>query len=339
MTIKIHEGFAEGLAALNATLPSRDMVASPFGRAYKAHSTLNKDFDFYAGRILFGSVGEEAENHIALMQEIAREREAFAGRVYMGAAGLLNLSYIDAIRPGAVLFYDVNPIQTLFWNIAIETAANCPKLDDFLSFIDWAPTLLIGQVMAHAGEVYLQDHCIRKATAATPRIAMGMTVHSNSGVLLDKNGDGLWRNAKGYAHFHALAKSGAAGAITLDVLDRKGWAQLAGHFGRQADPLARHAGIAYVSNIFLHLNGLNDWTGRHGRLRAEKDHARSNMQCVTDPKGVAIIDEQACLSLEWPQDRPRKRPKLLRDVWKQLELPQARKAALSTPKPKGPRFH
>src|SRR5690606_38974871 len=56
---------------------------------------------------------------------------ALQGRVYAGCAGNMNLDYAAASRAPAMVLYDINPLQTIFWHSLTTLMAEMPDNQTF----------------------------------------------------------------------------------------------------------------------------------------------------------------------------------------------------------------
>lgn len=317
----IYRGFANGLENLNKQVVSDRLVATPVGRAYKAGED-----GAYVKMIHFEMVDESNTGHLNLEREFSSDPARYGGGVYMGAAGLLNLGYIAAARPAAVVLFDVNAAQTVFWKDVIKALAENPKVEGFIDFLVAEGQKLPEQLRdafnsAAAPKIsVLAGKYRRIAAGANPR---GWLQEGRERALADR----YWIQ-KGYRHLHLLAKNGAIGAVTLDVLDTKACAQLKDYLdsvkyrpvpvaaaeaegtslwrrfraacSRHSERQGAHVDMLYVSNIFDFLGGDKDFTGRPSEGAGPQD-ARANLEMLLNPEGATVIhSSKGTVKNAWP---------------------------------------
>jgi hypothetical protein len=227
----IYKNFSNQFAALN-TAPGGDLcVPVPGGRGY-----LREQFGKtkpYLDEIHFNIHDESWYSQHALRDRIAAD-ETMHGRVYAGCAGMMNLDYAAALRAPALLLFDINPLQALFWQDLTKLIAETSKAEDFVAqLLDFTKQLYY-KIEALHGQENLRnmyppvvpegrydagaednERCSPFRGLSYRRAAewaeYRLTQHE-----ADKNWLG---NPARYRHIHELAKHNAIAAVTLDVRD------------------------------------------------------------------------------------------------------------------------
>lgn len=312
-SLPIYEGFADGLNDLNKEVVSDDMGTTPVGRAYK------KDSGFYFNKVHVFSIAEDRAWHLNLEKTFSENPDKFGGQVYMGAAGLLNFGFIAATKPAAVVLFDVNATQAMFWNDAIRALAENEKVEGFIEFLkEECEKLPLSLVKAFNDkscpfiQKVLIDGAYRDSCELEDWIEWG---------LKNFNSDTFWMK-RGYEHLHLLAKHRAIGAVTLDVLDKKACQHLKNYLDNveyrpalvskdksstkeEFSPLASQKGTAidmlYISNIFGFLDGEKDFSGRDLKNATSK-RARENLSMLLRSSESTIIHSQPSRKMTWPAD-------------------------------------
>ena len=309
----IYAGFADGLKDLNECIVSDLMVSTKAGRAYK---TAYKEREgVYIDSIHVEPVDEDDKKHLSLMHAFNENLDRYGGGVYMGAAGLMNLGYIAAARPSAVILYDINVAQTVFWNDVIQALKNNPTVGGFIQFLkDERKTLpaklksifngasLIARIpdlhtwemdgthILNPVDIYRNSCCLD--------FHFDRTVEMHERFLLeDLDPDKYWVR-QGYDHLHALAKNGAIGALTLDVLDENACRQLQHYLDTvkytriapdndtiaPVEKTGARVNKMYVSNIFYFLQGKGVDFCERAIKGAAVDRARENLSMLVAKK-------------------------------------------------------
>ncbi|MBU0800520.1 MAG: hypothetical protein KKA05_05890, partial [Alphaproteobacteria bacterium] len=228
----IYRDFANEFMPLN-TAPGGDLcVAVPGGRGY-----LREQFGktkLYLDEIHFDIHDESWYSQHALRDRIAAD-EAMQGRVYAGCAGMMNLDYAAALRAPAMVLFDINPLQALFWQELTPVLAATPDARDLavqtLDFTKglyykiealhgrenlrnmYPPVVPAGRYDAGAED---NERCSPFRGMSYRRVAEWVDYRLHC-VDADKNWLG---NPVRYRHIHELAKHNAIAALTLDVRDR-----------------------------------------------------------------------------------------------------------------------
>jgi hypothetical protein len=120
----IYKDFADGFNDINHTVVSDRMTLVSGHRAYMARG--KPYFDY----VHFPKVSESWATHERL-QSHYRSNTNLHHRVWAGAAGEMNLSYMAVTKAPAAILYDINPFQALFWQGFFRLLADCPDADMF----------------------------------------------------------------------------------------------------------------------------------------------------------------------------------------------------------------
>lgn len=289
----IHTGFAHAVADLNNTPVNERMLMLPgVGRAYARDNWAG----FYAASIHTNVVSEETHSHRILLEAMSKAGGHDRNSVYMGCAGFLNFSYIAAMRPAAAILFDINPLQTLFWQKTIKGLETSPSYASFVQYMkDTGPALQVAALLACGNRaIELDQSAISIRRDAQPMIK-GL-FREVAAPQEDKwwNGDTVelrWRGSD-YAYLHMMAKSGALGALTIDMTDEAAWTQLSDRL----DIVGRHVGVLYASNALNFLAKGHCWS--HGDTEYfAADDAQDNFKRAARGKTQHVITERASPSL------------------------------------------
>ncbi len=300
-------GFAEGLKHLNDTCPSAGMIKTPAGRAYTSEDGI------YAEQVHVRSLGEDIVAHAALQhafRKSTRLDNPEQHSVYAGAAGFLNLGFIAASQPAAALLFDINPVQTLFWNEIFALMAKHEKYQDFRAELDHLPERMVARYKAAFGErrlpVRWSGMPIHYPSPQTPSIRTIFRGITDFPAWLDKKYFGLrtpdrsWLTEDRYRHLHVMAKNGALCALTIDACDDRAFDQLRAALDNTAcTPVAEDGRVLppqkgilinslYVSNLMHFLSGEKDWTGKRN-ASATQARAIANFEKILHPRQRLII--------------------------------------------------
>lgn len=283
---------ADGLKALNQTPVGPDMGLTALGRVYFnvepeqfAGSTV-----FYASKIHVAPVGEYG--HGKSLKHIAETAQKIPCGLYMGAAGFMNFAYIAAARPKDVILFDVNPLQTLFWEKTIALIRETPDLNEFLYQMQVSGRRMRDEIEALLGPVYYRGrglyHRQTDFSDAQPfretepehffRIYEGMPEDEQ-----------WWKTQDAYSHIHTLAKAGRIGAVTLDLFHEPSFVQLRAFLGE------RRVSMMYISNIMRHPN----WTGRYDyEYIPLRERGWKNIGMITYGLESRFINDNGLMGLE-----------------------------------------
>lgn len=116
---RIYKDFAAQIEALNS-LPVGDKATSIGTR--RAYMSQGKP---YLDNVHFQRVSESWMTHERLQRHVLNSPELH-GRIWAGTAGEVNLSYITASQAPAAILYDINPLQTFFWQRFFNLIAEIP---------------------------------------------------------------------------------------------------------------------------------------------------------------------------------------------------------------------
>ncbi len=302
----IHDGFGSGINALNQSIVSEHMVPFAGGRAYAKPDTM---FDPgavppkpYTAAIHALSYAEMPPAR--LLDTLTQRRKEYEGSIYMGAAGFLNLSFIAASRPGAAILYDVNPVQTWFWNHILPMIAENETGENFMDAL-----------VADSKNIQKVVGAMHAQTGRSRNVLAGILSEEERAELfmhkiylsspLDvwrqfRKGAGLeWvDDTEGYEHIRQMARRDAIGALTLDALDEKAWAELAAHLKTQTTGAPAHIKNLYISNIMHFLDNGVDYTMRKDDV-ATRAHLKKVVAQVLAPEGHGIITDLADPGMGW----------------------------------------
>ncbi len=310
----IYEGFGAEIRRLNREIVSPFQKRFPGGRGYAKPGGLHaRPFDapkVYAGPVHAMSVG--GGDATDLLQQL-RGKTELHGEIYMGTAGFMNLSYIGATRPGAAIFYDINPIQTLFWNHALPLIARADSGAAFLdALVESSQNLQhkVSRLFRHGGQRGMMGTDMKPGLEPDRYILFTYIGSPLTQWRYHKDAPFFsWVNRPDeFAHIRAMARSDAIGAITLDALDPAGWKQIADYLATRPDGAPDKVKTLFVSNIIEFLTNGMDYTWREDP-NATPVHARRAMAQVLCEKGYGIITDRCDLAMRWPESTRSTAPK------------------------------
>ena len=250
-----YAGFAEGLIALEREPLHDRMVTVP---AWQTRAYLDDQGNMIPiDQRIHWKPMQESWYYLDDIEKVIADDPSCHGGLYGGIAGRFNLDAIIAAKSSAVLFVDINPAQTMMWREFIKKLAQHEKLEDFIMDMagitppENAEPGFLRSLDERTQYRYQDDlanfavHCEKKFQEAGGHFAefledaqdhyrnirddMWPSVFrgGSRGELvnwflsgfkyLDTNS---WCNDEDkYRHLHLLAKSGAMGALTLDIAD------------------------------------------------------------------------------------------------------------------------
>ena len=179
----------------------------------------------------------------------------------MGAAGVVNLSYIAAMRSDSAILFDINPHQKIFWGRFLKLIADHQNKVEFLEAFEADQEALEQQIYAAVkGDRLRQrfsDTVLWKPGKRSQSAMYNGWMPIVSPFQRPSPGELIWyADDEHYAYIHELAKSGNIGAMTLDLCDETSVLALADALdGQPVDTL-------YVSNIMRFFGDNTDWTSR-----------------------------------------------------------------------------
>lgn len=288
--VDIYTGFGQGLDELNKVAVSDQHVLLPkhAGRAYK----FDTDGSHYGDNVHFRSIAEE---HYGRVQSISMS-EHWKGGIYAGAAGLVNLSYMGALKSSAGILYDINPYQKIFWDEMLYVMAETPNVENFkerLPSIIKATYMKVASVDLCARQTQHYTSARRSENDGHPQLrCSGSLEHVLTTLFKDEEvgnkGDVLWLDS--YDHLHQMAKNNAIGAITFDVCDMEAGEQLKTFLGEVKTPsYDGDVNCLYISNIFNFLKGDYDWSERVLQKETQTvDNAKFNLSRILNEKSMII---------------------------------------------------
>ena len=283
-------------------------VAVPGGRAWLCPDRGTGALKPYFDEIHFKMYDEPWWSHHALRDRLAQKPHV-QGRVYAGCAGMVNLDYIAATKaPGAVLF-DINPLQTLFWNGLIAEIAAQPDNRKLGTELPRFTEELYRRIVALHGADVIRDMDPPEGRGrgwgspqAPYRWMRYDDVENWMRGMFEKAERG--RNWLGdpvkYAHVHRLCKHDAVAAVTLDICDeaacaRVGEALRAARYFKGSDAagfestasVGAGVGLLYRSNVAYYLKwSAQDKAARMAGYRAWLEQHPGD----TDPSAGAPVD-------------------------------------------------
>lgn len=306
----IYDGFAHGINALNKILVKDSPFMRKFadGRGYGKYGVGQPNLkpNIYAGAVHALSFAEQPPTRV--LDHFART-PALNGELYMGAAGLLNFSYMAAMRPGAAILYDINPVQTWFWQYVLPILAKSDNGEHFMdTLVERTPEIHAN--VARLNKMTGSNNHLSSAqeTGHSPAYYMDYTYILASELqnwrdLLSYRGSDQFNwidDAEGFVHIREMARKDAIASITLDVLDVPGWKQLATHLDTNPAGAPSKAKIIYISNILTFLKETQDFTFRKD-ANANAAHVRNAVSQVMDGDN-GIITHLADPRMRWPHD-------------------------------------
>ncbi len=229
--------------------------ASGGGRAY-----LHKPGQYYGGEIFFGNRGEEHYGKVKGFET----SEKYKGGIYMGGAGIINLSYIAAMCSDAGILFDVNPHQKIFWDVFLKLLAECEDKVEFAKLNKDAEETIRLRVLAAAENETLHQYFYGVSNPHTAgnhyRSSMSYlgAMPIVSPFVRKPPAELIWYDDdEHYNYVHQLAKAGKIGSLTLDVCDEISIASVVKVLGDT------RLACLYVSNIFTFFENGSDWTDRN----------------------------------------------------------------------------
>lgn len=291
----IFEGFGSGIKALNASLPSNSLIPFDGGRAYRVTNAQTRNFEIHIGQMQALAINESDPNELL---HYFRGNDDRNGTLYMGTAGLLNFSYIAAMRPGAAILFDNNPAQVWFWNHVLNLLVEREGPEQFMdSIVTSAPDIYIKLKRLHieaarpmAAEIVIwsASECINAAFHESP-------LHDWRSQI-SKPGYEWIGDRVGYSHLQEMARQKAIGVLTLDVLDKEAWAQLAEYLIENVSDAPRKVQTMYISNVITG-SGDNIVGGPYkADMRTQMHEA---MMQVFEPVRYGVITADAAMPCQW----------------------------------------
>ena len=188
------------------------------------------------------------------------------GGLYLGTGGLLNLKYLSQAKASHGILFDINPFQTIFWNVVIGSIRNNESYDAFKLSLNYSEIFtrkiiqrkLQRQSFSSAGSYTEKFDCNLNVSL----LRRGFSHHSFciSSCLSDVN-----FHEDDYKHIRKMACDKKLSTLTLDMFDEASWVQLfkvleAHHEENKDTPSIPN--FVYVSSIFNFLHTQKDWTGK-----------------------------------------------------------------------------
>ena len=250
--------FSDALDALDKTIEHDQQVLLPVesggGRAY-----LKRPGQYYGDRIFFGNRGEEHYGRIKGLEASCK----YKGGVYMGGAGIINLSYAAVMRSDAVILFDVNPHQKIFWNVFLSLLAEHEDKTKFEKAFRESLEEIRKKTYAAATNASLHQYFqgVTDPIRAGYTYKYGMPFAGDLPIITTlvrkPPAELIWYvDDKHYDYIHQLAKAGKIGALTLDVCDEISVARVVETLGD------KRLTCLYVCNILNFFENNSDWTER-----------------------------------------------------------------------------
>lgn len=231
--------------------------AIPTGRAYR-----NAAGSFYADKIHIFPFGEK----LRFEGDLEPNGETNEPRLYMGTAGLLNFGHIRAMRPSHVIFFDVNPFQTIFWNVVIDGVRSNEKYKDFCAMLNYAEVMTAKVVERRLkGHEYSARGSWTQILSHDDGVSLSRKSFARCAASFSSFLDQIKFSEDDYAFLRTLAAEGAIGTLTLDLFDEQGWAQLGTalrDMNARDNFMPAYADALYISSVLRFVDTQSDWTGR-----------------------------------------------------------------------------
>jgi len=227
--------------------------AAGSGRAY-----LHGDNQYYGGPVFFGN---RAEDHYGRIKGFEGSPN-YKGGTYMGAAGVVNLSYIAAMRSDSAILFDINPHQKIFWDRFLKLLGEHGDKAEFLEAFEADQSALEEAIYSAIKGDTLRQRFSDSVLWKPSQRGQGALYNGWMPIVTPFNrkplGELAWFDDDNhYVHVHEMAKAGQIGALTLDVCDEISVLRLVESLeGRTVSAL-------YISNIMRFFDKNSDWSGRN----------------------------------------------------------------------------
>ncbi len=288
--------FSEVIDSLDKTLEHSWHVLLPKqageGRAY-----VSKENEIYGGPIFFGNRGEEHYNRIRGL-EGSRQ---YKGGVYMGAAGIVNLSYIAVLRSERAILFDVNPHQKIFWDVFLKLIKDCEDKADLPAAFEAAQPELarriasaqcgnsIGHFFQNVASLHFKDGGLRPLYNGD--LPLVSTFERRP------LGELIWyEDDLHYAYVREMIMQGRIGALTLDVCDKKSIASLVSVLGEE------RLSYLYISNIMAFFARGSDWTDRRFSQQVPSEALARNALGLLLSQDSLVISNNRVMAADWRQN-------------------------------------
>jgi hypothetical protein len=248
---EIYKDFAANLDALNAT------AFYPNSQLINGRRVYNVNNQPYFDLVHFEPNGDSLHALDQIQYHFMRRR--YEGRVYAGAAGIVNLVNMAVSEAPAGILTDINPLQSEFWNHFITVLARHPDPHDCArEMVGFLPKFYetisekfnISAVNNYNRELDIEppnleypifvddDNCLRDdrqnwqqspiLNTTYADFANWFAMRAGFETQYHFTGDPALNilNPKLYSHLHLLAKNRAIGAVTLDICDSDSCTQL-----------------------------------------------------------------------------------------------------------------
>ncbi|MGQ0527571.1 MAG: hypothetical protein ACT4OY_06025 [Alphaproteobacteria bacterium] len=339
----VYRNFANQVSLLDASCASvqQSFWTDRVGRVYL------KGGKPFVARVHAASIGEYDDSHLPRIKTYRsaqkQHSDFLSDQVYLGFAGFLNLSYIEAIKPAAVFLGDNNTAQKIFWKLFIECRKNNPDFEHFKKNLGNIEEQLVAELRQNFSETngakaYEKDLAFLKRNHGVFRRMGGLQewIYRDN-TQTRKHADRFWMKNEG-SHFYKLVRENAVAPLTIDLTDTVAVQQLQDFmqnveyecvngdnisFSRKGASF----GTIYVSNI-IHAAGVVSGSWRaydsDAGWREEEPIVIANVKSLAGNQGANIIDDLTTLQ---PKDffeetapfHPRNAPMICSDI-KVIEL-------------------
>lgn len=276
---------AERISDINQTVVSPHMVSLPIGRGYYLGDEYTDD------AVHVSAIVPSLINQRRLIHEFA---DAVGHRprpdLYVGVGGMMNLSYISAIRPKAAILIDVNPLQTMFWQQVFNDIADNKKPRGFKKAARKTEAKLketLTERFESSGLEHTQN--IESFINGTRLIRLS---EGFEGFVSTALVDRFWLLPENYVLLRQLAGEGNLASLTLDIADEPACQQ----FAHVLDSFDLGADFFHVSNVLNFMNSKYDWVGREGNSGLLEQAIR-NIELISGSDSTKIITDDECVLL------------------------------------------
>jgi len=295
--------FYQSIRALDHQPVGESLCAIPTGRAYRNGSSL------YADKIHVFPYGES----LGVLQSVPMYGVR-PPALYMGTAGLINIGNICKLKPSYAVLFDVNPLQTIFWNVVLSADKQNESYEGFRNTLDYSEIIAFNVIKQKWRNVqFSAPESMTSALHNGNPESLSRKTFPRCSQTFSTYLDEIRFTSDDYAYFHHMAVQGRIGTLTLDMFDHAGWRQLSASLCamRAMDArLPQAVDNMYVSSVFRFVKADTDWTGR--KL---KEISSSGIFEVLDPEKGVVMDWEGVYSIpefktcrmkgdtEWPSQK------------------------------------
>lgn len=287
----MHNGDETLSAFQQAILPLKNAFSSGQSAPIPGGIGYIKGDSIHADQIHLGQIGEG--NHSIPLTYLT-DRAKFDSPIYLGVGGILNLSYAAKLKPARVVLFDVNPLQTLFWDEAIKHLKT-DTLAEFLNFIEASQDVIKDRLHRDFQDVeFSTAGCLTNTFNVTPRPSSPLQwergffrgLSPKSWLSHRDSVAHTWVTPEHYATLQKIACDGEIEAITLDILDTERCRSV-GNFLKRDKP---QNGVIYINSLRQFMNGRSDWTGRQNLAATQENLNRNIGLLLQTPQKIVIED-------------------------------------------------